>query len=106
MWETPEVSFIFQSQTNAGSGYDETRTLNQVIYNFTHLCTGHFSKFSASKFGFLAEENRLNIKDLAATSPRTAFHNKALPHFYPKTLGGCLIQMRAVFTVSSVIRTL
>lgn len=79
----PQVSFLFQTQAKGRSGCDETQNLNQVIYNITHLHTGHFSKIlSVNDVSYL--ENRLDKNGFSLPTPPTyhtllSFPNKVLP---------------------------
>lgn len=74
------MSFIFQSQAKVRSACDETRNLNQAIYNFTHLHTGHFSKIlSVKNISYLKRTD--STERISLPSPHvahTAFPNIAL----------------------------
>ena len=73
MWEIPKVSLLFQTQAKGRSGCDEIKNLNQVIYNITHLHTGHFSKIlSVNDVSYL--ENRLDKNGFSLPRPPRTTH--------------------------------
>ena len=73
MWGVPKVPFLFQTQAKGRSGCDETKNLNQAIYNITHLHTGHFSKIPSVKDVFYLE-NRLDKNGFSLPPPHHVPH--------------------------------